>query len=68
MLAARRAGVKKVVLPVRNRQDLEDIPEGVREDVELIFVGDVREAITEVLTAGLKQSNTFLKNRMMPAR
>jgi ATP-dependent Lon protease len=49
VLAARRAGVKKVVLPDRNRQDLEDIPEGVREDVELIFVKDVREAISEVL-------------------
>jgi len=51
VLAARRAGVKKVVLPDRNRQDLEDIPEGVREDVELVFVEDVREAITEVLIA-----------------
>jgi ATP-dependent Lon protease len=51
VLAARRAGMKKVVLPDRNRQDLEDIPEGVREDVELVFVGDVREAITEVLIA-----------------
>lgn len=49
VLAARRAGVKKVILPDRNRQDLEDIPEGVREDVELVFVNDVREAITEVL-------------------
>jgi ATP-dependent Lon protease len=51
VLAARRAGVKKVVIPDRNRQDLEDIPEGVREDVELVFVGDVREAIFEVLLA-----------------
>jgi ATP-dependent Lon protease len=49
LLAARRAGVKKVILPERNRQDLEDIPEDVRKDVELIFVGDVREAVGEVL-------------------
>ncbi|HTY20319.1 MAG TPA: endopeptidase La [Geobacteraceae bacterium] len=49
LLAARRAGVKKVILPERNRQDKEDIPEDVRQDVELIFVEDVREAIKEVL-------------------
>jgi ATP-dependent Lon protease len=49
VLAARRAGVKKVVLPDRNRQDLEDIPDDVRQDVELVFVEDVRKAITEVL-------------------
>ena len=51
VLAARRAGVKKVVLPDRNRQDLEDIPDDVRQDVELVFVEDVRKAITEVLLA-----------------
>jgi len=49
VLAARRAGVKKVILPERNRQDLEDIPEDVRREVELFFVEDVREAINEVL-------------------
>jgi ATP-dependent Lon protease len=51
VLAARRAGVKKVVLPDRNRQDLEDIPENVRQDVELVFVEDVHDAISEVLLA-----------------
>jgi ATP-dependent Lon protease len=49
VLAARRAGVKKVILPERNRQDLEDIPEDVRRDVEFFFVEDVREAVNEVL-------------------
>ncbi len=55
ILAARRAGVKKVILPERNRQDLEDIPEDVRREVELFFVEDVREAINEVLL-GAEQS------------
>jgi ATP-dependent Lon protease len=49
VLAARRAGVKKVILPERNRQDLEDIPEDVRRDLEFFFVEDVREAVNEVL-------------------
>jgi ATP-dependent Lon protease len=58
VLAARRAGVKKVVLPERNRQDLDDIPEGVRDDVELVFVSDVRAAITEVLVTESKDDLT----------
>jgi len=49
VLAARRAGVKKVVMPDRNRQDLEDIPEDVRQELEFVFVGDVREVVAEVL-------------------
>ena len=45
VLAARRAGVRRVVLPDRNRVDLEDIPESVREELEFVFVQDVREAV-----------------------
>jgi ATP-dependent Lon protease len=52
VLAARRAGVKKVIIPDRNRQDLEDIPEDVRQELEFVFVGDVREVVAEVLLPG----------------
>ena len=51
LLAARRAGVKKVILPERNRHDLEDIPADVRHDLDLIFIEDVHEAIKEALLA-----------------
>ena len=51
VLAARRAGVKKVVMPDRNRQDMEDIPEDVRQELEFVFVEDIREAVAEVLLA-----------------
>ena len=33
MLAAQRAGIRTVLLPARNRKDLEDIPESVRKEV-----------------------------------
>jgi ATP-dependent Lon protease len=49
VLAARRAGVKKVICPARNSKDLEDIPENVREELEFIFVEDVREAFEHAL-------------------
>jgi ATP-dependent Lon protease len=49
VLAARRAGVKKLVVPARNRVDMEDIPEDVRTELAFVFVDDVREAVGEVL-------------------
>ncbi len=49
VLAARRAGVKKVLAPSRNNQDLEDIPDNVREDLDFVFIEDVQEAISHAL-------------------
>jgi ATP-dependent Lon protease len=49
ILAARRAGVKKIVVPARNKVDMADIPSVVKGDMELVFVDDVREAISHVL-------------------
>jgi ATP-dependent Lon protease len=48
-LAARRAGVKKVVVPAKNRVDMEDIPDSVKTDLEFDFAEDVREAISIAL-------------------
>jgi ATP-dependent Lon protease len=40
-LAARRAGIKTVILPERNRKDLEDVPVGAREGLKFEFVDQV---------------------------
>ena len=45
VLAAHRAGIKRVLLPERNRKDLVDIPESVRKDVDLIFVSREKEVL-----------------------
>jgi ATP-dependent Lon protease len=45
VLAAHRAGIRRVVLPDRNRKDLVDIPESIRRDVELIFVKRIQEVL-----------------------
>lgn len=50
MLAARRAGIKTVILPKRNEADLEDVPEELRKDLKFVFV----ENVDEVLKAALK--------------
>lgn len=49
VLAAHRAGVSTVVAPERNRDDLEDIPENVRNDLQFIFVSEAAEAIAVAL-------------------
>ncbi|MDD2337290.1 MAG: endopeptidase La [Geobacteraceae bacterium] len=49
ILAARRAGVKKIVVPVRNEVDMADISAAVKGEVEIVFVEDVREALSHIL-------------------
>ena len=49
VLAAHRAGVSTVIAPARNRDDLEDIPENVRNELEFIFVNDVSDAMAATL-------------------
>jgi ATP-dependent Lon protease len=49
VLAAHRAGIKRVILPDRNRKDLVDIPESVRKDLDLSFVKRIQEALEQTL-------------------
>ncbi len=49
VLAALRAGIHTVLLPARNRKDLEDIPANARGQVEFIWLNDVDEALAAAL-------------------
>ena len=49
VLAAHRAGIKRVILPDRNRKDLVDIPESIRKDLDLSFVKRIQEALEQTL-------------------
>jgi ATP-dependent Lon protease len=51
VLAAHRAGIKRVLLPERNRKDIVDIPETIRKELELSFV----KKIDEVLDLALEE-------------
>jgi ATP-dependent Lon protease len=47
VLGARRAGIKRVILPAHNETDLSEVPEGLRKDMEFVFahrLGEVLEA------------------------
>jgi ATP-dependent Lon protease len=49
VLAAHRAGLKRVLLPARNRKDFEDIPESARAMLELVWLETVDDAIRAAL-------------------
>jgi len=51
VLAAHRAGIKRVVLPERNRKDIIDIPETVQKDLETVFVKKIDEVLELTLEA-----------------
>lgn len=49
MLAAHRAGIKKVILPKENEKDLNDIPEEIREALTFVFAETVEDVLHETL-------------------
>jgi ATP-dependent Lon protease len=54
VLAARRAGIKRVILPRDNEQDLRDVPEPVRQEMEFILCERIDEALSAAVP-GLAQ-------------
>ncbi len=60
VLAARRAGTRRVILPKANEKDLRELPEEVRREIEFVFV----EQIEDVLAAAIPQ----LQERLEPVK
>ncbi|HEX5047118.1 MAG TPA: endopeptidase La [Gammaproteobacteria bacterium] len=50
-LAALRAGIDTVMLPVRNKKDLEEIPESARKQLKFVWLEDVDDAMDAALEA-----------------
>ncbi len=50
VLAAARAGIKTVLLPARNQKDLEDIPEGARNQLNFVWIERVEDALLAALS------------------
>jgi ATP-dependent Lon protease len=49
VIAAHRAGIRKVLLPKRNERDLKDVPDEVRQGLEFVFADTVEEALHHTL-------------------
>jgi ATP-dependent Lon protease len=48
VLAADRAGIRKVLLPTWNKKDLEDVPKEVKQRLTFSFIDTVEDVIREV--------------------
>ena len=60
-LAAKRMGIKKVIMPKRNKKDLEDIPKYVKKDMEFVFA----ETMDDVIEVAL-QNDSLYKHKTHP--
>jgi ATP-dependent Lon protease len=49
VLAARRAGLKRVIVPRANQKDLRDLPEEVRNEMEFVFAERVEDVLRVML-------------------
>ena len=61
-LAARRIGIKKVLMPFDNKKDIEEIPEQIRKEIEFIPVREADEVFAVALLEGEKKSAPKKRN------
>ena len=54
LLAAHRAGIKKVLIPLENKKDLIEVPKTILENMEIIPVKNVDDVLKVALTKPLK--------------
>jgi len=57
VLAAQRAGVKKMILPLANKKDLIDIPKKIKKDMDFIFVEEIKEVFNHALIRPASQKS-----------
>ena len=55
LLAAHRAGIKKVLIPIENKKDLVEVPKTILKSMEIIPVKNVDEVLKVALTRPLKR-------------
>jgi ATP-dependent Lon protease len=53
LLAALRSGIKTVLIPKENEKDLQDIPDNVKNELEIVPVGTVDEVLARALAGPL---------------
>ena len=55
LLAAHRAGIKKVLIPEENKKDLVEVPNTIKKNMEIITVKNVDDVLSVALTKPLKR-------------
>ena len=52
ILAAHRAGIRRIILPDRNEAAIEELPDDVRKELEIIFAARISDVLTAALDPG----------------
>ena len=52
ILAAHRAGIRRVIIPKENEKDLSEIPKKIKEEMEIIMVEEIKEVLEKVILNG----------------
>ena len=58
VIAAAQAGIKRVILPARNKRDFDDIPDEVRKQLEFVWIDRVDEAVSAAFRTEQSHSST----------
>jgi ATP-dependent Lon protease len=61
-LAAKRAGIREVIIPERNRKDLPELPEEVRNTLKFHFVNNIDQVLEHALAAPRKSAAVKAKS------
>ncbi|MBU1026225.1 MAG: endopeptidase La, partial [Candidatus Margulisbacteria bacterium] len=64
LLAARRAGIKRVIIPDENRKDYEEIKKEIPADLKIIYVKEIQEVLDNALAGGPEKKETKPINYM----
>jgi ATP-dependent Lon protease len=67
VLAAARAGINTVMLPSRNRKDLEDVPEAARTQVQFVWLDSVDDAVAAALEPKERSGERQVVDRIAPS-
>jgi ATP-dependent Lon protease len=68
VLAAHRAGLKKIILPRKNDKDLVDVPKSARRDMQFIFVEHMDTVLSAALFPNAAKANLSTKASVRPRR
>ncbi len=63
VLAAHREGIRRVVLPLRNKKDVRDIPDEIYKDLQIVFVDTIEDMLDAVIDGGIRD-DTKTENRL----
>jgi ATP-dependent Lon protease len=66
ILAAHRAGLKRIFMPQENERDLKEVPQQVKDEIEFVFIKNIDEALNGILA--LSTGATNAKSPRKPGR